>query len=133
MSLMRFLERLVLRRQPVVQPTPDVTRDDVQRVVRRDFQKEQIGEVVAALDKYDMGGRPSPRVQLAALKLANGSLQELRACLELARRDYRDVLVPAEYPESSRIGFRVLQKMSIKEHNRVIEGDWRQYEEWLRK
>lgn len=133
MSLKHFLERIVLREQPVAQPTPDVTSRDVDRVVHRDFQKEQIAEVLAALDKFDSGRAPSPRVHLAALKLADGSVEKLRGCLEVATSDYRDVLVPAEYPEFARIGHRSLKKMSIKERNRVIESDWRQYEEWLQK
>jgi hypothetical protein len=134
MSFIRFVERFVLRRRPVSQPTPDVTPDDVERVVRRDFPSDQVPNVTALLNERKTGSLEyGPRVQLAALKLANGSLEQLRACLETATRDYRDVLVPAEYPEYSRIVFRLHQKMSITEHNRVIKSDWRQYEEWLRR
>ena len=51
------------------------------------------------LDEY--GGetwqREPHRVRLAVLKLAAGSMERLRREVESAKRDYRDVLAPAEY------------------------------------
>ena len=65
----------------------------------------QVG-ALAILDEYQSDGASPTRVQLAVLKLAAGRLDELRREIETARRDYRDVLAPAEYPRYSReIGF----------------------------
>lgn len=38
------------------------------------------------------------RVRRAILKLSKGDLRELQVCTDMARRDYRDVLMYAEYP-----------------------------------
>jgi len=35
-----------------MEPTPKVTRDDVEQMVRRDFPAEQFAEVAAILDEY---------------------------------------------------------------------------------
>jgi hypothetical protein len=74
----------------------------------------------------------SPRVQLAALKLANGSLENLRTQVEIAIGDYRDVLGSAEYPAYRKVGVRI-RELPIDERLQIIDSDWRQYEQWLRK
>ena len=76
--------------------------------------------------------REPTRVQLAALKVANGSVQKLRASIDSAKRDYRDTLAAAEYPAYFKIGFRV-RELPEKERRRIIDEDWRQYEEWLKR
>ncbi len=88
------------REVDAMQPTPNVTRADVERVLRRDFPPERVAEVLAMLDEYgpDDWHREPERVRLAVLKLAAGNLERLRYELEGAKRDYRDVLSPAEYP-----------------------------------
>ena len=43
------------------------------------------------------------RVQLAILKLSGGSEEKLREFVAVAKRDYRDVLFWAEYPEEARL------------------------------
>jgi hypothetical protein len=76
------------------QPIPRVTADDVERIVYRDFPVEEFASVMVVLSGYGAekweGDRT--RVRLAALKVANGSLPKLRACIESAKRDYRDAL-----------------------------------------
>jgi hypothetical protein len=132
--LVNFLKRLALgRRQPIAQPVPDVTSSDVERVVRRDFAKEQFAGVMTLLDECGAKNaqRGGPRVQLAALKLAQGSVEKLKPLVESAKRDYRDVLVWAEYPNYHKIGFRV-RELPNKERRRIIDSDWKQYEGWLR-
>ena len=94
--LLRFVRRLAsTHTRPVVQPVPDVTPEDVERIVRRDFREEELPAATALLAGYKKGTHGSARLQVAALKLANGSLEKLRMNLEL---DYRDILVAAEYP-----------------------------------
>ncbi len=58
------------------QPTPSVSRADVERVVRRDFPKGAALEVLTALDRYGVEEYEleRDRVQLAVLKLARGNL-----------------------------------------------------------
>ena len=96
--LFHFLRRITSRPEKHVQPVPDVTPEDVERIVRRDFPADQNSTVATLLDEYKKAHSDSARVQLAALKLADGSLKKLSISLESARRDYRDVLVGAECP-----------------------------------
>lgn len=120
--------------QPPAQPTPTVTEDDVKRVVRRDFPSGQFFQVMDMLDEYgaDASHREPIRVRLAVLKLANGELDRLRNALDLAKRNYRDALVAAEYPEYQSRGFRA-NRLSSKEKKQIFDTDWGQYDNWLRK
>lgn len=116
-----------------MQPTPNVTQADVERVVRRDFPPERVAEVLAMLEEYGpVEYREPERVRLAVLKLAAGNLERLRYELEGAKCDYRDVLGPAEYP-----GYRKKvsprAKLSSQEEQRIIDADWKQYQDWLRR
>src|SRR5215468_7997202 len=109
------------------QPTPDVTSDDVVRIVRRDFSAEQFADVMATLKEYgtEKWQQGIPRVQLATLKLANGDLEKLRKSIEIAKRDYRDVLAPAEYPGYLRETFIVSRPgPDAKEMQQIIDDDW---------
>ena len=118
----------------ISQPIPQVTPDDVERVVCRDFTAYEYAAVTAMLGEYgtERWHREPTRVQLAALKVANGSLDKLRACIDSAKRDYRDALAAAEYPAYFKIGFPI-RELPKKERRRIIDEDWRQYEDWLKK
>lgn len=74
--------------------------------------------------------REVDRVRLAVLKLAAGSVTQLRSHIEIAKIDYRDVLAAAEYPSYMKrdpdIG-----RLSPGERAQIIEDDWRQYQRWL--
>ena len=84
------------------------------------------------LDEYgkESWQREVHRVRLAVLKLAAGDIVRLRHEIEGAKRDYRDVLGPAEYPGYGKRMFRI-DKLAPEEQKRIIEADWRQYQEWL--
>lgn len=116
----------------LMQPTAQVTPEDVERVLRRDFPGDAYAAAAAVLATYGTAAsqRESPRVQLAVLKLANGDLDKLRLRVETARRDYRDVLSWAEYPAYGKFGFRT-QRIPPEDLNRAIESDWQQYQDWL--
>jgi hypothetical protein len=112
------------------QPIPKVSRADVERVVRRDFADGDAGQALSILDEYGLDSEPC-RVQLAALKLAAGSISALKREIQTAKCDFRDVLCGAEYPRYSReIAFSDAPE-SVK--RAVIEDDWKQYEAWLKR
>jgi len=115
------------------QRVPEVSLADVNRIVHREFLPEQIDAAMDVLKQYEEQTNPreAARVQLAALKLAKGSVQKLQSHIEYAKRDYRDVLCAAEYPAYAKVGFRI-RELPPKERERIIEQDWKQYEEWLR-
>ena len=75
------------------QPVPNVSRADVERIVRRDFASADVSNALAIVDecqKCHTGGDSPARVQLAALKLADGDISALRREIEAAKSDYRD-------------------------------------------
>ena len=114
------------------QPIPNVTSADVERVVRREFPADRIGEVLSTLREYGTQSwqRDPDRVRLAALKLAAGNVARLRDQIESAKYDYRDVLAAAEYPGyCQRVFWPGL--LSPQEEQQVIEADWKQYQDWL--
>ena len=142
MRLMQRLKRLLYldarqetSPQPIpTQPVPRVTAADVERVVRRDFPADEYSAVMATLSEYGTGKwHPERlRVRLAALKMADGSLQKLRAAIELAKCDFRDALTAAEYPSHWKMVSQ-LRTLSLEEQSGIIKSDWQQYEEWLKR
>ena len=116
------------------QPVPDVSETDVARVVRRDFAPDQIDAVMTILNEYGTaeGQRGYHRVRLAALKLANGNIDQLRRQINIAKLDYRDVLAPAEYPDYMKM-VPPSEKIAEDDRQKIIRSDWDQYQSWLKK
>lgn len=116
------------------------TRELVRRKVRR-YWPERVDQVISMLESsivlIDGGERweeERARVQLAVIKLAEGAHDELESCIEMARRDYRDVLAYAEYPEEMRTGVAAVGKLppyEEKELRLMRARDCQQYEDWL--
>jgi len=115
-----------------MQRIPNVSRDDVLRVIRRDFPAADADEVLALLDRYGTESRElgRARVQLAVLKLAGGSVPEVARQVEAAKRDYRDVLAEAEYPENLTAVLRP-GPVGVEEQRSMDDRDWEQYRIWL--
>jgi hypothetical protein len=110
------------------QPTPNVTRADVERIARRDFPSEGVSTVLKTLDRYASTERS--RVQLAVLKLAAGDVDAVHHALEVALRDPRDVLCGAEYPAYTEKWLES-EELSPEERKRLFQADWQQYQDWL--
>ena len=117
-----------------IQPVPHVSAADIERVVRRDFAEPKVPDALAILAEYGPQAwhREPARVRLAALKLANGSLEGLRQAIDRAKLDYRDVLALAEYPKYTQIGFRA-RTFRSRIQQQIFADDWQQYERWLKK
>jgi hypothetical protein len=81
------------------------SRDEVIALVQATFPEESWGHVLELLDSYGVKSyeRERERVQLDILKLSVGSEEKVREYVAVAKRDYRDVLFWAEYPEESRL------------------------------
>lgn len=90
-------------------------------------------EVMNILDEYgvEIHERGRARVQLAILKLSEGERERLDGLVGMAKRDYRDVLAYAEYPEEMRIGFVGVSQLPAEEVKAVRQRDREQYLEWL--
>ncbi len=117
------------------QPHPQVAPADVNRIVYRDFPESQVDAALHVLEEYgsETWHRESWRVKVAVLKLANGNLHALRIAMDVAKRDFRDVLIAAEYPEYGRQTSLSSQTLEGTEKEQVIERDWEQYKAWLTK
>jgi len=80
-------------------------RDEVVAVVQKTFPESAHARVLELLDSYGVESyeRERERVQLAILKLSEGNEGKLGEFVAVAKRDYRDVLFWAEYPEEARL------------------------------
>jgi len=84
--------------------TTKPTRNLVLAKVREVFPHHSPSDVRAILDLYGVEPyeRERERVQLDILKLSEGDIDKLRKVVGLAKRDYRDVIVAAEYTNLNR-------------------------------
>jgi hypothetical protein len=80
------------------------SRDDVLASIRATFAPHDVEVVIEVLDAYGVETceRERERVQRAVLSLSEGSVDR-REYVAAAKRDYRDVLFWAEYPDESKI------------------------------
>ena len=115
-----------------MQRVPDASRGEVLRVIRRDHSAAEFDRVLSILDEYGVEPweRERDRVQLAVLKLAGGRVDEVRRQVDAAKRDYRDALAQAEYPENLRC-LAPSRSLSAGEREAMDDRDWDQYARWL--
>jgi len=106
------------------QPTPEVSKHDIERLIRRDFSEKDVEEVYAILSKIEV---EKFRVCAAALKLSNGSLAKLKCNVN---SDYRDLLACAEYPNYMK-KVRSFEKNPSENTKRIFALDWQQYQNWF--
>ena len=81
------------------------SREEVVAVIQKTFPQGAHSRVLELLDSYGVESyeRERERVQLAILKLSEGNEGKLGEFVAVAKRDYRDVLFWAEYPEEARL------------------------------
>jgi hypothetical protein len=108
----------------------DLSPELVRALVVRLFAPADQSSALALLESYGTAPyeREPVRVRVAALKLSSGRLEDLEQAISTAKRDYRDVLAAAEYPEEGR---RSAWKLSPAELDRVRAADRTQYLAWL--
>lgn len=116
-----------------IQPVPNVAPGEVERIVARDFAPREREAVMRLLCEYgtEPWHREQDRVRLAILKLAAGRLDKLRAHLETAKKDFRDVIAYAEYPAYMDT-VQPSESGSAAAHEAIL-GDQEQYEAWRRR
>ena len=113
------------------QPCPKITKDDVQRIIRRDFGTDQVERVNAILGRYgqkDFHCEPD-RVHLAILKMAQGDIEKVESCTTTACSDYRDVLVAAEYRRYADLTWPGRSTPALEQ--KATEEDRVEYQAWL--
>lgn len=110
-----------------MQRTPQVTAQDVERIVRRDYSPD-VDEILHLIGLVDV--REKERVVLACLKNANGNMKRLKNELENASGYWREIISTAEYPLTSK-KWNKLQTQPESERQKVYDKDWAQYQDWL--
>jgi hypothetical protein len=107
---------------------PQVTQEDVERVLQRDFSAEHWREIREMIQKVRV--REKDRVMLACMKVAAGDVQKLKRNLNEAAGYYREIVGEAEYPFYVKKIFRI-DKLNEKEKADIVEKDKKQYLDWL--
>ena len=81
------------------------TRADVIAAVQATFPDGAVPHILELLDAYGVEAyeRERERVQIAIVTLTEGDEGKLGYFIGAAKRDYRDVLFWAEYPEESKL------------------------------
>ena len=79
------------------------------------------------LDAYD--DREVDRVRLGILRASDGQLEEVARLSRLAQTDYRDLLVLAEYPLTSRRW--AWRESDPGKYERLLKREQRRYDIWL--
>jgi hypothetical protein len=97
--------------------------------------RRQVSEALATygLETYE---QERERVQIAILKISDGVVAKVISTLEVAKCDYRDVLMWAEYPREGRSTWRLRPNLTQEEKDRIKEirrTDRQEYEDWLKK
>lgn len=111
-----------------MQNTPSVNRDDVTRVVSRDFPDREKA-VLELLKEVSCSLIGRDRLHLAHLKNSGGSIDKLHDSLAIA--DSRDVVCAAEYPGYCSLSHSKMEKMPSDQKQVICADDWRQYKAWL--
>jgi hypothetical protein len=108
----------------------ELTPEVVDLLVERLFPLEERSAAVAILDRYGsaLHEREPVRVRVAALKLSGGNLAELERVIGQAKRDYRDVLAWAEYPDEL---VQPTWRLPEDQVARIRGADRAQYLAWL--
>jgi len=109
----------------------EFTRELVIKKAKGVFPGEDTSKIMGILDQY--GVRPHEkereRVQLAILKLSGGEVEKLQEEVKVAKQDYRNVLIYAEYPLHTGTGF--MPKKGTREAKEIDEKNRKQYLDWL--
>ncbi len=113
---------------------PYFRREVVEAKIKSLFPNHNPAEILQLLDNDLPSFWGLERMQLNILKLSNGDIDQLRYYIEVARsqRDFMRVINLAEYPESSSMDIHD-KNLFYGEHKRLIERDFRQYLNWLKK
>ena len=101
----------------------------VQQLVERLFATHERTTAMSILRTYGETDAEPHRVRVAILKLSAGQLGQLAHYTSAARRDFRDVLAWAEYPQELE---QPIWQLPDAEVQRIRAADREQYLAWLR-
>lgn len=100
--------------------------------IKKIFPHKKSGEIISILNLYgtEKYEREKDRVYLAILKLCEEEmLDDPSKYVEMAKKDYRDIIAMAEYPNQYRHKNTALA--DAEELNRLKQLDSEQYQRWI--
>lgn len=101
--------------QPNCQSDSQNSQEQLLEAIKQTFPAAEPEAILEVLSRYGQAPheREQQRVHLAMLKVSQGDLDKLNAALKLAKEDYRDILMQAEYPPpTSRTAARELETLA---------------------
>jgi hypothetical protein len=114
------------------QHIPQVTREDILKVIHRDFPDVEDKSVLSILSKYgelDFHQEVN-RVRMDILKLSGGDTQRLKIETETACCDFRDTILMAEYPNYAK-KIHSFGSLTPAIRKQINKEDHLQYTSWL--
>ena len=110
----------------------NIKNKDIERLIKREFPNKSISEIEFILRQYaSESKRGRNRVYASILKLSNGNIEELIKNVELANKDFRDIISTAEYPNYLEDAFK--NDLTKEKEKQLIEEDWKQFKKWIDK
>jgi hypothetical protein len=118
----------------VMQHETSALATSVLRKIQRYWPDENPQVILDILNAYGTAEmeRGRTRVHLAILKLSDGQKERLPELVAMAKRDYRDVIAYAEYPEQMKMGFIKMRQLSTNERKALKKRDVKQYADWMK-
>jgi hypothetical protein len=110
---------------------PFFRREIVEAKVESLFTGRERAQVLDLLDDDLPDYWGLERLQLAILRLSDGSLTALREYVAAARADYIKVIGTVEYPSALKIGLERFVRLSNPEQESIAQRDLREYVRWL--
>lgn len=111
---------------------PFFRRDIVESKVSAMFSIPIVPEVLEILNEYQaFSEQHSARVHLAVLRLSGCDLEKRREQINVAKLDFRDVIVPAEDPGIVKLGMSAWYALSDDEKEKLSKEDHTQYMDWI--
>lgn len=110
----------------------DIDRN-ILRKIKNYWPDEDPLAILDILNAYGTGEmeRGKTRVHLAILKCSDGHLDRLSDLVATAKRDWRDIVAFAEYPEQMKLGFVAMRELTPAQRKALKKRDAKQYAEWL--
>jgi len=124
----------------VIRPHSISLTDIVLRKVRKSFPQAEWIEAIRLLENECSSNllhsnsdtlEGLERIRLAVVKLAQGRLAELRRQIEVAKRDWRDVINWAESPHEFGMDVVTFEKLDENSRKELRARDKEQYLAWL--
>lgn len=111
-----------------IQPIGKVSTNQLEGLIAREFPRN-IDEITLKFNSIK-ADNPNAinRISAAILKLSNKDISKIDSYIEMSNNDSRDVLVLAEYPRYSKLGF---SDLNDKRKKTIYLEDWAEYSKWI--